>query len=119
MRSKRWRRSSLPRCVYWMTVPTVTSFVRPLPWSTCCKGWRGRLLVAILRGGESRMVWSRQRHQVADAVIEARISILNFKGGVGKTSISTNSAHKLAMMGYKVLLIDCDIQANASNLIPQ
>ena len=48
-----------------------------------------------------------------------RISILNFKGGVGKTSISTNSAHKLAMMGYKVLLIDCDIQANASNLIPQ
>ena len=48
-----------------------------------------------------------------------RISILNFKGGVGKTSISTNSAHKLALMGYKVLLIDCDIQANASNLIPQ
>jgi cellulose biosynthesis protein BcsQ len=47
-----------------------------------------------------------------------RISILNFKGGVGKTSISTNAAHKLALMGYKVLLIDCDIQANASNLIP-
>jgi len=48
-----------------------------------------------------------------------RISILNFKGGVGKTSISTNSAHKLALMGYKVLLVDCDIQANASNLVPQ
>jgi cellulose biosynthesis protein BcsQ len=47
-----------------------------------------------------------------------RISILNFKGGVGKTSISTNAAHKLALMGYKVLLIDCDIQHNASNLIP-
>jgi|SRR5208282_1147710 len=48
-----------------------------------------------------------------------RISILNFKGGVGKTSISTNIAHKLALKGFKVLLIDCDIQANASNLIPQ
>lgn len=48
-----------------------------------------------------------------------RISILNFKGGVGKTSISTNAAHKLAIMGHKVLLVDCDIQANASNLIPQ
>ena len=47
-----------------------------------------------------------------------RISFLNFKGGVGKTSLSTNSAHKLALMGYKVLLIDCDIQHNASNLIP-
>ena len=48
-----------------------------------------------------------------------RLSILNFKGGVGKTSISTNSAHKLALMGYKVLLIDCDIQANTSDLIPR
>jgi chromosome partitioning protein len=48
-----------------------------------------------------------------------RISILNFKGGVGKTSISTNAAHKLALMGNKVLLVDCDIQANASNLIAQ
>jgi chromosome partitioning protein len=48
-----------------------------------------------------------------------RISILNFKGGVGKTSISTNAAHKLALLGHKVLLIDCDIQHNASNLIPQ
>ena len=48
-----------------------------------------------------------------------RISILNFKGGGGKTAISTNSAHKLALLGHKVLLIDCDIQANASNLIPQ
>src|ERR687884_472404 len=47
-----------------------------------------------------------------------RISILNFKGGVGKTSISTNAAHKLALLGHKVLLIDCDIQHNASNLIP-
>src|SRR3712207_4901602 len=48
-----------------------------------------------------------------------RISVLNFKGGVGKTSISTNSAHKLALMGYKVLLVDCDIQHNPSKLIPQ
>src|SRR3712207_5977762 len=48
-----------------------------------------------------------------------RISFLNFKGGVGKTSLSTNVAHKLALMGYKTLLVDCDIQANASNLIPQ
>ena len=29
-------------------------------------------MVSILRDGESRMVWSRQRHQVADAVIEAQ-----------------------------------------------
>src|SRR5262245_50650885 len=40
--------------------------------STCCKGWRGRLVVSRLRDGESRLVWSPQRHQVADAMIKAR-----------------------------------------------
>ena len=39
------------------------------------------------------------------------------KGGVGKTSISTNVAATLAMMGYRVLMIDADPQASASNLL--
>lgn len=47
-----------------------------------------------------------------------KISILNFKGGTGKTSLSTNLAYALTMQGYRVLLIDCDLQANASTLLP-
>ena len=44
-----------------------------------------------------------------------RISFLNFKGGVGKTSISVNVAAFLAYkFNKKVLLIDCDSQSNAS-----
>lgn len=39
------------------------------------------------------------------------------KGGVGKTSISVNVAVALAMGGYRVLLIDADPQATASNLL--
>lgn len=39
------------------------------------------------------------------------------KGGVGKTSISVNVAAAMAMMGYRVLIIDADPQASASNLL--
>lgn len=44
-----------------------------------------------------------------------RISFVNFKGGVGKTSIIVNVAACLAYdLGQKVLLVDCDAQSNAS-----
>lgn len=39
------------------------------------------------------------------------------KGGVGKTSCSVNIAAAMAMMGYRILVIDADPQATASNLL--
>ncbi len=45
------------------------------------------------------------------------ISIINFKGGVGKSSLAINLGHLLALSGYQVLLIDCDLQANSSSLL--
>jgi len=41
-----------------------------------------------------------------------KISVMNYKGGVGKTSVTANLASQLAWEGYKVLLLDMDAQAS-------
>lgn len=47
-----------------------------------------------------------------------KIAIFNQKGGVGKTTISVNLAGMLALYNdYRVLLVDCDAQSNASNYL--
>jgi len=42
------------------------------------------------------------------------ISFLNQKGGVGKTTLSINTAAYLARQGHKVLLVDADKQGSAT-----
>ncbi|MDX1918365.1 MAG: AAA family ATPase [Candidatus Caenarcaniphilales bacterium] len=42
------------------------------------------------------------------------ISIYNNKGGVGKTTLSINLSAALSHLGYKVLLVDLDAQANST-----
>lgn len=41
------------------------------------------------------------------------ISVLNFKGGVAKTTISTHLARALQLRGYDVVLVDSDSQGSS------
>lgn len=40
------------------------------------------------------------------------VSVINYKGGVGKTTVTANLGAELANRGMKVLLIDLDPQAS-------
>jgi chromosome partitioning protein len=42
--------------------------------------------------------------------------VQNFKGGVGKSTVSTHLAQYLAIKGYRVCLIDCDSQGSSTTM---
>lgn len=44
------------------------------------------------------------------------ITVINFKGGSGKTTTAAHLAQKLALDGYRVLAVDLDPQASLSAL---
>ena len=54
----------------------------------------------------------------APAAIAPRVQLfLNFKGGTGKTSLSTSYAFRLAERGYRVLVLDLDSQGHATKCL--
>ncbi len=45
------------------------------------------------------------------------LGVQNFKGGVGKSTLSVHAAQYFALQGYRVLLIDADPQASTTSML--
>ena len=61
--------------------------------------------------------FDRARHQEELAQSIPIITVVNFKGGVGKTTICANLAAHFAAKGKRVLLIDFDYQGSLSDTV--
>lgn len=59
----------------------------------------------------------RPNKQRPEGVPGCVISVVNFKGGVGKTSNAVTLAQGLSLRGHSVLVVDMDAQASMTNLM--
>ena len=59
------------------------------------------------------------QHQGQDKEVRSmrRIVVSLLKGGVAKSETAVNLSHGLALAGYKVLLVDTDVQAQCSDML--
>jgi len=68
--------------------------------------------------GPADLAAARQRLKKAPPPRPRRVQLfLNFKGGTGKTSLSSSYAYRLAERGHRVLMIDLDSQGHATKCL--
>jgi chromosome partitioning protein len=68
--------------------------------------------------GPDDLVRARQKLRRVPAPRPQRVQLfLNFKGGTGKTSLSSSYAYRLAERGHRVLLVDLDSQGHATKCL--
>ena len=84
----------------------------PNPYAPAQTGRVGYTLAQLndMRGAFGTRPWRN------DSDPCAIVAVQNFKGGVGKSTMSVHLAQYLAIRGYRVLLVDCDSQASATTL---
>ena len=68
--------------------------------------------------GPEELVRARQKLRRQPAPTPLRVQLfLNFKGGTGKTSLSSSYAYRLAERGHRVLMVDLDSQGHATKCL--
>ena len=83
-------------------------------------GWRERRRLARLGAAPKLQTGKHQncRQETDWEIFQMKVvSVINYKGGVGKTSLTANLGAELAWRGKRVLLLDLDAQASSHLLI--
>jgi chromosome partitioning protein len=74
-----------------------------------------RVAYTLAEINQMRAVFGTRPWRTADDPLSV-IAVQNFKGGVGKSTVSAHLAQYLAIKGYRVCLIDCDSQGSSTAL---
>jgi chromosome partitioning protein len=74
-----------------------------------------RVAYSLAEINQMRGVFGTRPWRTADDPLSI-IAVQNFKGGVGKSTVSAHLAQYLAIKGYRVCLIDCDSQGSSTAL---
>jgi chromosome partitioning protein len=74
-----------------------------------------RIGYTLAEVNQMREVFGTRPWRSADDPVSV-IAVQNFKGGVGKSTVSAHLAQYLAIQGYRVCLVDCDSQGSSTAL---
>jgi chromosome partitioning protein len=74
-----------------------------------------RIGYTLAEVNQMRAVFGTRPWRAAEDPVSV-IAVQNFKGGVGKSTVSTHLAQYLAIKGYRVCLIDCDSQGSSTTM---
>src|SRR5262245_35470100 len=93
----------------------ISAFLRSV-WLHCSPSSHTKICTNLDKNLK-RATLCQEKSHLGDDYMPSVISVVNQKGGVGKTTTVVHLSSALARLGYPVLVVDLDSQANVSTTL--